>query len=136
MVSGMATANITVKNVARVLHRAGFYSPVKLVHNCKSSDVSDLQSPMDGGRAVMITSGVAWVYIERVPLTFQLGALVQIKIGKIDTTRYGLRNAYKQNNSNELVARVLQRAGSLTLQRRAVVAVQFCEALQIPNLTG
>ena len=44
-----------------MLHRAGSYSPAKLKQKLKSSDVSDLQAPIDGVRAVMMTSDVAWV---------------------------------------------------------------------------
>ena len=47
--------------VAWVLHRAGSYSPASFWQLYKFSDVSDLQSPIDGGSAVMMTSGVAWV---------------------------------------------------------------------------
>ena len=36
--------------------------------------------------------------------------------------------------TSDIVAWVLQRAGSLTLQRRTIPAVQLGEALQIPDL--
>ena len=40
----------------------GLGSPAKLRQLFNSSDVSDLQSPMDGGKAVMmISDDVAWV---------------------------------------------------------------------------
>ena len=52
---------ICVKNVVWVLHTAGFCSPVRFSHHCKFSDVSDLQSPIDGGNSVMMTSEVAWI---------------------------------------------------------------------------
>ena len=45
--------------VAWVLHRAGFYLLLSCLHHRKSSDVSAVQSPMDGGRAVKMTSSVA-----------------------------------------------------------------------------
>ena len=51
--SGMAE-KITL-NAAWVLQRAGFYSLFKSEHQPKSSDARDLQSPMDGGNAVMMT---------------------------------------------------------------------------------
>ena len=46
-------ADKMTSGVAWVLHRAGFYSPASFWQLYKFSDVSDLQSPIDGGSAVM-----------------------------------------------------------------------------------
>ena len=49
-------------DVAWVLHKAGFYLLLSCRQYFKFSDVSDLQSPIDGGKAVMMTvSNVVWI---------------------------------------------------------------------------
>ena len=55
-ISSGKAAMMTSDVVAWVLHRAGSGSPARLMQYRKSSDVSDLQSPIDGGRAVMVAS--------------------------------------------------------------------------------
>ena len=72
------TAEKITLSVAWVLHRAGSYSPAKLEQQFKSSDVSDLQSPIDGVNAVTMTSDVAWVLQRAGSLTRQVAASFQI----------------------------------------------------------
>ena len=95
-----------------MLQKAGSYSPARLWQSHKFSDVSDLQSPMDGGRAVMMTSGVAWV-LQRAGfyLPSSDGQSKRLRVWSFDRFPISFGNAEMVMTSN-IVAWMLQRAGS------------------------
>ena len=83
----------TTLDAAWVLQRAGFYLLLSCSQNSKFSDVSAVQSPMDGGRAVKMMSDVAWVLHKAGSLTFDV-RVEQIQRGQRGAVADRRRDAY------------------------------------------